>query len=897
MTPVRTFPIRLAPLPGEALDSWLEALARRLNVRLGDVLGELGLSAPVQHGVREIAVPTDWTIALRDGEAARIAYATGTDPQQLHDMTLMRFDGRALRIDQAKRQVSRHVLWGRPRGSRFCPECLAGSGGRWPLTWRLGWSFACLTHHRLLADRCPDCGRIQRERPFSRHALPVPGRCGTLPSRTGDLAIPAGCGQDLTHAETLCLPVDHPALDVQRLILETIESGDASYGPYQTMPQSAVTALTDLRAVAGRILADLPPDDIPKWVPQDLVEAHLKANHDEEAHLEARVRPGFMSPAGATSAALALTAAFRVLGQPDIQQAGIVMRDLVEAIRGEFWQISTTSIDSWGRGISPVLKGAYLAALGPSLRPSDQLRHRTTSSLPTLPTAGRIQVKRRARKVPTALWPSWAVRLSPPDGAYSRILAPVLASAVLLVGNPMELDEAATKLGSVTDGRTISRLLQFLADDPHWAAIAAAVTRLAAYLDDNDVPIDYQRRRWLDYSDLLPSQQWLDLCRRTGMPPGRGRRDKMARCLLFARISGLPVEAAPDFGTGGEAYFRAETARFAALRTPELAAALDETAWDFLARHRVRGEPVAWQPPMSLMKDLDLPGADLSLIDVARLHELVREGGHPVQRAAEVMGTTIDAVRVVLDEHPAPAAPLTRARARATGGVRHAARQVLTEKEFRRRYVDRHQSLNDIAKQTGFSRQTLTRLAAEYGIALRDGPQDYKRKGVIDRDWLYEQYVGQGRTLPDLAREKNMSTANMARWAHLHQIPLRPRGGASHDSSLRTINQTTDLPAPIAKALTSPYAWQRLNRFAAAIGYRTLGEAADHLGITQSALVTQITRLERDIGGPLLERAERGRPMSLTALGEQVLAALHWVTPCPTVGLARYLDVAECWSC
>jgi hypothetical protein len=39
--------------------------------------------------------------------------------------------------------------------------------------------------------------------------------------------------------------------------------------------------------------------------------------------------------------------------------------------------------------------------------------------------------------------------------------------------------------------------------------------------------------------------------------------------------------------------------------------------------------------------------------------------------------------------------------------------------------------------------------------------------------------------LPDLAREKNMSTANMARRAHFHQIPLRPRGGASHDSAQR----------------------------------------------------------------------------------------------------------------
>ena len=793
MTPARTFPLRLAPLPGEALDSWLEALAYRLNVRLGDVLGDLGLAAAIKNGIRDLAVPTDWTIALRQEEAARIAHATGADPQQLHDMTLMRFNGRALRIDQVKRQVSRHALWGRPRGSRFCPECLADSGGRWPLTWRLGWSFACLIHHRLLADRCPDCGRVQRERPFSRNTLPIPGQCGIRPSRTGDLAIPAGCGQDLTQAETLSLPVGHPALAAQRLVLETIESGNAGFGPYAALPQPAMAALSDLRAVAGRILADLPADDLPRWVPQDLADAHLSADPDGETHRRALVRPGFMAPARAASAAVAVTAAFRVLGQPDIQRAGIVMRELVEAIREEFWQVSTTSIDSWGRGISPVLRGVYLAALGPSLRPSDQLRHRTTSSLPALPAAGRAQINRRARKIPASLWPSWAVRLSPPDGAYPRTLAPVLSSAVLLVGNRMELDEVATRLGSVTDGRTISRILQLLADDPRWEAIAAAVTRLAAYLDDNDVPVDYQRRRRLDYSGLLPPRQWLDLCRRTGVSPGQGRRDKIARCLLFARISGLPVEAAPDFAATGEAYFRAETARFAAIRTPEFAAALDETARNFLARHRVRGEPVTWHPPLSLLSDLDLPGPDPSLIEVTRLHELVRERAHPVQYAAEVLGTTVDAVRVVLDEHPAPAAPLTATQARATGGVRHAARQALTEKEFRRRYVDQHQSLYDIAKQTGFSRQTLTRLAAEYGIELREGPQDYKRKGVIDRDWLLEQYVGRGRTLPDLAREKNMSTANMARWAHFHQIPLRPRGGASHDSFLRTINQARGL--------------------------------------------------------------------------------------------------------
>jgi hypothetical protein len=41
------------------------------------------------------------------------------------------------------------------------------------------------------------------------------------------------------------------------------------------------------------------------------------------------------------------------------------------------------------------------------------------------------------------------------------------------------------------------------------------------------------------------------------------------------------------------------------------------------------------------------------------------------------------------------------------------------------------------------------------------------------------------------------------------------------------------------------------------------------------AWTAMIQRLERDIGGSLLERAERGRPMTPTALGEEVLAALH----------------------
>lgn len=725
MTTARTFPVRLAPLPGEALDSWLEALASRLHVRLGDVLDDLGLVTTARHGRR-----TDWTIALREEEAVRIAHATGTSPQQLHGMTLMRYDGLALRISPQRRKVIQHILWGRQRGSRFCPECLAGNGGRWPLAWRLGWSFACPAHSRLLADCCPACGRVQRELPFSRQALPVPGRCGTRPPRNGDRAVSAGCGQDLSMTGTLRLPAGHPALDLQRLILETIETAGARFGAYELQPQPAAGALSDLRAIAIRILADLPAGDLPGWVPRDIADAHLNPDEDGDIHRRAMLRPGFMAPPRAASTAAGAIAAFRILGEQAIRQAGAVMRELTEAIRDKIWQPGTAGIDQWGHGITPVLRAAYLVAAGPSLRPSEQLRCRITASLPAPPQAGQAQIRQRARKLPAVLWPSWAVRISPPDGAYYRTLVPALSSAVLLVGNQAELGEAAAMLGSVATATGVSRLLRLLAADPRWEAIATAMTRLAAYLDDNDVPIDYQRRRELDYSDLLTSRQWLDVCRRTGTAPGRERRHKIARCLLFTRISGLPVEAAPDFDvTVSESYFRTETARFAAIRTPELAEALDETARDFLARHRARGEPVTWRPPAGLLAGLDLPGPDPSLINATRLHELVRaHPGSPVQHAAEILGTTVAAVRLVLDEHPAPAAPLTTAQARARGTFRHAARQALDEKEFRRRYIDEHQSIPSIASQIGFTPNVVTSLASDYGIQRR--PNGHRPKGA-----------------------------------------------------------------------------------------------------------------------------------------------------------------------
>ncbi|MEU8623777.1 LysR family transcriptional regulator [Streptomyces sp. NPDC048669] len=657
--------------------------------------------------------------------------------------------------------------------------------------------------------------------------------------------------------------------------MEIIDGSLAAFGPYQISPQPASAVLADIRALGIRVLSDLPAAVLREQIPADIAEAHLSTDAVSPHTGQAMERPGFMAPPRAADTAVAVTMALSILEQPGIHPAGEALRSLLEAVREELTQISATSIDSWGRGISPVLQSVHLAALAPSFRPSEYVRYRITTETPRRPTRTTRDIEQRARTIPTMFWPPWMIRLAPPEGIHARALAPVLAALLLIPDSRTSLDQAAALIGDVTDGTEVSRLLQELDDLPQWPDMVTALDRLADYLDANSTPIDYGRRRLLDYTGLLPHDRWLEICRRTGTPPGTGRRERIARSQLFQRLSGLPAESVPDdLGGLDSAEFRATSLRFTALQTPELAQALQQEALNFLASHHIHDEPVIWQPPTTLLAGLSLPGPDPAHVDLPRLHQLVRERQHPVQHAAQVLGTTVEAIRHVLDEHPAPAPPLTKSTARATGRIRQQARQALPAERFTRLYLDEHRSLQQIATLTGFSRRVLTDLAKEYGIPLR-GPQDHKRRGTIERVWLIEQYVHRRRTLPDLARETGMSPANMARWAHTHNIPLRSRGGASHSQALRAADQAHRAPRLLRPALVGQGASERLSRFAAASAFPSLGAAASGLGLNTFTLVAQINRIERELGGPLLVRAERGRPMTLTPLGRRVLRAIR----------------------
>ncbi|MFD9861599.1 TniQ family protein [Streptomyces alboflavus] len=869
---LRTLPVRFAPLDGEALDSWLEALARRLHTPLGDLARAAGLPPRGSTGNQLPRQPADWTILLQPQQAAAVSATTGLAEARIHAMTLRHYDQRALTIDPERRRVRISTLWGRGSGSRFCPDCLTENSGRWMLSWRLGWSFACLRHRRLLADCCPHCGRIPRRRPRSSRSVPDPGRCGNTPTGPGRF-VTSGCGFDLADADTLSLDTDHPALAAQALLLDVIEKGTATFGAYALAPQPASAALTDIRAVCGRVLSSLSIQDLAKWVPADLTDEHLHPDPGCTLAVRAEQRPGFMSPPRAVTAATAVTAALHVLNQPDIHRAGAALRPLLEAIRDDEAQVSPATIWQWGRGVSPVLTAVHLAGLAPSCRPSDHLRHRLPAQIPRLPARTNTDIMLRSRKIPSMFWNSWTVRLAPPEGTFARILASALAASLLIVDSRIDFDTATRRLGNVIEGHDLSRVLQRLDNHPGWADLVTALVRLADHLDAVDVPIDYARRRDLDYSDLLPTEHWAAICRRTDTPPGGGLYEQTMRCYLFQQISGLPIEAAPGHPGTNDAEFRAEYARRAALRTPELAQALHEEAQAFLASHRIDDEPVTWQPPTSLLDGLNLPGQNPDRVDIHLLHKLVRQREHPAQHAAAVLGTSVEAVRHLLDQHPAPAIPATKTQARAVGRAFNRAMEELPKAELTRLYLDERRSLQQIGELTGISRGLLTRLASQYGIPLRSsGLRDYKRHAEVEADWLLEQYVHRRRTLRDLAREKGMSPAHMNRWAKTHNIPVR-RGGASHNATLRAAERATQAPAFLREALTSTYAWDRLQRFIAALSHDTMREAAEALGITQSTLVTQINRLERDLGQPLIERAQRGQPMRPTAFGTKIVDA------------------------
>ena len=210
---VRTLPIHLDPMEGEALDSWLEAICRQMGCAWGDFIEAVGLPPP-SRGIR---TPT-WLIRLSPKGARALHAATGTPIHTLHSMTLASLDGTALGLLPATPALDRSFPWSRFRFSRYCPDCLQQyNGGRWQLFWRSGWAFACTEHCCLLVDECLAC--MHRHRGHVGHAELVPhGQRCSNPEAHATARAPERCGADLAANPTVRLGQGHPTIAAQHLI-------------------------------------------------------------------------------------------------------------------------------------------------------------------------------------------------------------------------------------------------------------------------------------------------------------------------------------------------------------------------------------------------------------------------------------------------------------------------------------------------------------------------------------------------------------------------------------------------------------------------------------------------------------------------------------------------------
>jgi hypothetical protein len=345
-----------------------------------------------------------------------------------------------------------------------------------------------------------------------------------------------------------------------------------------------------------------------------------------------------------------------------------------------------------------------------------------------------------------------------------EVVSPVLAMMVLCAGKQITARRAASVLRSDTSEEKFWRVVTSLRRHPLWPNIAAAILRLADFLNEHPSPIDYQRRRQLDYRNLLPTEQWREICDQpmVGSMP-LARVAALVRTWLYERLSMQPAAASP---------FAQEIPRQTERRaqvvekfTAEVVHNLDDAAIDFLNGNNIFGEPVTWSPPLSIVGDLELPGPDPTSISIIDLHDALSTTRLSMAALARHFQVPTEVARYLLECSP----PAQSASCTPRTQLEYARTQ-LAPAAFSHMYQKERLPFRVIASRIGVRKEVISELAREYGIEVRD-PLRHRRP-VIDPDWIYLEYVLKQRTISDLAREAGVDISTMSRRAKQHGIAV-----------------------------------------------------------------------------------------------------------------------------
>ncbi|QIV81750.1 TniQ family protein [Mycolicibacterium frederiksbergense] len=603
--PLRTLPLRTMPVPGEALDSWLQALAHHSDATWGDIGTATGYLAGRATGARQPIT------TITAAQMTALAYTTGITPQTLWAMT----PASQLPVPYAMAAIRTLLM----PGSRFCPRCLRDNGGLWPLWWRLRWAFACPTHHCLLTDCCPSCRRRQRIEAPPMNLVPQPGRCDRPALGGRRRSTPPRCGALLSDAITADAPVDSAVLSAQRRILNVIAAGVASGGIYGDGSVSALTYVTDLRVLGEQLLQ------------------HATCSPSSPGNLNAA--PTWALNRDSTCAdttALGASLAVPILDCDSPDQAAQLLRTVLvpQAHHAVARHLRTHMVSG---ALTPAGLGLECAG-----GPVQQLRAVISSQ-----SAGRCSSD-RYHGVPALVWPAVAYRFALPGLGFER-LRHALSVALILVGSPISLEETCARLGNPYPPRSVTRALQHLHAHPGWSYCLATLSRLADDIDRTPPPIDYARRRQLSYQELLPDAAWRDISWQQGVLAGRGVKVQLHRCWLFERLTGSPARHCLHAINSPK--FASALAVLPRELPPDVVATLVEVGRMFLDDQGLHREPVSWQP--SLPAAVGGP-VHWSAASIARLHRMIVTEGRSMTVAAGALNTTAGVIRSVLGDHPPP---------------------------------------------------------------------------------------------------------------------------------------------------------------------------------------------------------------------------------------------------
>jgi hypothetical protein len=651
----RTLPVRVDPIPGEALESWLAALATRMNATWGEVLDVV---LPVgADGIASGHRGAVLTTGVSGAERESISAATGVGDSEIDQMTLAGHYGSPL-ITIDRRTGRARTPWGLSYRQRFCPLCLRAFPGRRKLEWYLPWISTCTEHRCFLADACPRCAQLQIVSDwFSRRLYTHPDRCRRLIKAEPR---PTRCMARLSTSHGDKLRPGHPVLTMQQKLTELLAAEIVNAGVYRTAPVSAAQLLTDLQVVGNWIMRA--PDitdlitilgsrasdrEIALWrrrlnTPADPDQTHSKTHATAGA-----MRVGLAQPAAWVGTGVA--AALTVLMQPSLEEAGTTLRAATcSAPTRELRHRPHISRGTHSAAVTAV----DIKARASGFSALDDLRYRTITDLPRLPDITRFaSTHAMLHAVPTLFWAQWAFRLDTEDLAWGTARQ-VLSRLLLTIGCVMATPELERRLHSTVKAQRIGQAANNIRAHPNWDGIITALLNLHEHLQANPPPIDYQRRRSLNYDNLLPQAQWVKLVTEQGI--GTTPTTAIAaRLWLIEQLSGAPVP-----NTQQALHCRgACTDRMRRTLTPQLVTRLNTVAVDFLRAHGVLDEPPTWEPPLTLLEGLTLPGSPPDAIDPNVVHELL-VSGLTVPAIARQLDTSVWKVRHQLEHHPIPATSL-----------------------------------------------------------------------------------------------------------------------------------------------------------------------------------------------------------------------------------------------